>query len=98
MLNRWCVVLTVTVTENREAHKLKQSLVLRKRLSKAVKKHVEFFLSQKSSFDEESLQALMPPSLREESVLQIHKVPTLQYRTCRMFAPQVTTIVDNVWE
>lgn len=40
----------------------------------AVKKHVEYFLSHKSSFDEETLHALMPPSLRQESYLQTHKV------------------------
>lgn len=39
-----------------------------------MKKHIEFFLLHKTAFDEESLQALMPPSLRQESVLQIHKV------------------------
>lgn len=35
---------------------------------------MEFYLQHKSPFDEEDLQALMPPSLRQESVLQIHKV------------------------
>lgn len=40
----------------------------------AVKKHVEFYLQHKTPFHEEDLQALMPPSLRQESVLQIHKV------------------------
>lgn len=39
-----------------------------------MKKHVEHYLQHKSPFHEEDLQALMPPSLRQESVLQIHKV------------------------
>lgn len=38
---------------------------------------MEFYLQLKSPFHEEDLQALMPPSLRQESVLQIHKVSTL---------------------
>eukprot|EP00903_Cladosiphon_okamuranus_P016337 g15066.t1 len=46
---------------------------VQQKLRQAVKKHVEFYLQHKSPFHEEDLQALMPPSLRQESVLQIHK-------------------------
>ncbi|CAM9551032.1 unnamed protein product, partial [Hapterophycus canaliculatus] len=46
---------------------------VQQQLRQAVKKHVEFYLQLKSPFHEEDLQALMPPSLRQESVLQIHK-------------------------
>ncbi|CAM9262116.1 unnamed protein product, partial [Sphacelaria rigidula] len=46
---------------------------IQQKTRQAVKKHVEYFLSHRSPFDEETLQALMPPSLRQESYLQIHK-------------------------
>eukprot|EP00752_Nemacystus_decipiens_P018412 g16511.t1 len=46
---------------------------VQQKLRQAVKKHVEFYLQHKTPFHEEDLQALMPPSLRQESVLQIHK-------------------------
>lgn len=40
----------------------------------AVKKHVEYYSLNKSPFDEEGLQPLMPPSLRQETIMHIYKV------------------------